>query len=147
MTFMGEELLEIREYTGEGFQPLVYFGTWRVAVLNYIEDLHPAKIDTLERHPETDEVFVLTRGLGILFLGEGETQVANLYPQVMEEGKIYNVKPYTWHTIVLSRDASVLIVENGDTSEDKSEYFSLKPEQRRFILSFAQSEQPGKWGN
>ncbi|MBE3118179.1 MAG: hypothetical protein IMZ50_05410 [Candidatus Atribacteria bacterium] len=147
MNFLDEKLLEIRDYSGEGFQPLVYFGTWRVAVLNYIEDLHPAKIDTLERHPETDEVFVLTRGQGILFLGDGESQVANLYPQVMEVGKIYNVKPHTWHTIVLSRDASVLIVENGDTGEDNSEYVSLKPEHRRFILSIAQSEQPGKWGN
>jgi hypothetical protein len=45
---------------------------------------------------------------------------------------------------VLSRDASVLIVENGDTSEDKLDYVSLKPEQRRFILSIAQSEQPVK---
>jgi ureidoglycolate hydrolase len=144
---MNEELLEIREYTGEGFQPLVYFGTWRVAVLNYIEDLHPAKIDSLERHPETDEVFVLMRGLGILFLGEGEPQVENLVSQVMEKGKIYNVKPHTWHTIVLSRDASVLIVENGDTCEDKSEYILLKPEHSRFILNSAQNEHPGKWGN
>jgi ureidoglycolate hydrolase len=112
-----------------------------------MEDLHPAKIDTLERHPETDEVFVLTRGQGILFLVDGESQDAILYPQEMELGKIYNVKPYTWHTIVVSRDASVLIVENGDTGEDNSEYVSLKPEHRRLILSITQSEQPGKWGN
>jgi ureidoglycolate hydrolase len=147
MSCMNNKLLDICEFTGEGFQPLVYFGTWRVAVLNYIEDLHPAKIDKLERHPETDEVFVLTRGQGILFLSDGEPQVANLYPQVMEVGKIYNVKPSTWHTIVLSRDASVLIVENGDTCEDNSEYVSLKKEHRRFILSIAQSEQTGEWGN
>lgn len=144
---MNEKLLEIRDYTGEGFQPLVYFGTWRVAVLNYLEDLHPAKIDTLERHLETDEVFVLTRGQGILFLVDGDPQDANLVPQVMEVGKIYNVKAHTWHTIVVSRDASVLIVENGDTCKDNSEYMSLKPEHHRFILSISQSEQPGKWGN
>ena len=143
---MGEELLEIREYSGEGFQPLVYFGTWWVAVLNFIEALHLAKIDTLERHPETVEIFVLTHGLAILFPGEGETQVTNLYPQVINESKIDNVKPHTLHTSMLSGDASVLIVENGDISEDKSEYVSLKPEQRRFILGIAQSEQPGKWG-
>ena len=140
-------MLEIHDYTGEGFRPLVYFGSWRVAVLNYIEELHPAKIDMLERHPETDEVFVLTRGQGILFLVDGESQDAILVPQVMETGKIYNVKPHTWHTIVVSRDASVLIVENGDTGRDNSEYFSLKPEHRRLILNIAQSEQPGNWGN
>ncbi len=54
----------------------------------------------------------------------------------MEMGKIYNVKPSTWHTIVVSRDASVLIVENGDTGRDNSEYVSLKPEHRRLILQY-----------
>jgi ureidoglycolate hydrolase len=147
MNSLNKKMLEIHEYTGEGFQPLVYFGSWRVAVLNYIEELHPAKIDTLERHPGTDEVFVLTRGQAILFLVDGESQDAILVPQVMEAGKIYNVKPHTWHTIVVSRDASVLIVENGDTGRDNSEFVSLKPEQRRLILNIAQSEQPGNWGN
>ncbi len=79
MNPLNKKMLEIHEYTGEGFQPLVYFGSWRVAVLNYIEELHPAKIDTLERHPETDEVFVLTHGQGILFLVDGESQDANLF--------------------------------------------------------------------
>lgn len=146
MNYTDEKLLEIRGFTGEGFQPLVCFGTWRVAMLNYQEDLNPAKVDKLERHPETDEVFILIRGQGILFVGDGELQVANLYPQVMEVGKIFNVKPQTWHTIVLSRDASVVIVENDDTGEENSEFVSLKPEHRRFILTIAQREQPGKWG-
>ena len=49
MNLADGKLLEIHDFTGEGFQPLVNFGSWRVVVLNYMEDLHPAKIDTLER--------------------------------------------------------------------------------------------------
>ena len=38
----------------------------------------------------------------------------------MEAGKIYNVRRNTWHTVLLSREASVLIVENRDTGEANS---------------------------
>jgi hypothetical protein len=61
---MDDSLLEIREYTGEGFRPLVFFNGWRVAVLNYIEEIHPERNNRMERHLETDEVFVLAKGRG-----------------------------------------------------------------------------------
>jgi ureidoglycolate hydrolase len=140
-----EKLLEVRSYMGEGFQPLVYFNSWRVAVLNYLDDIHPTKIEMMERHPETDEVFVLTRGESILFLGKGELGIEEIYFQVMEPGVIYNVKPQTWHTVVLSRNASVLIVENADTGEHNSQYTKLKPEHCQFILETVRREQPGHW--
>jgi hypothetical protein len=143
---MDESLLEIREYTGAGYQPLVDYGTWRVAILNYLDGIHPEKLDSAERHIETDEVFVLLKGQGVLFLGEGEAQVERLHPQVMEIGKIYNIKKDVWHTIVLSRDASVLIIENRDTGKHNSEYSPLQPAQRAFVIETARREQPTCWG-
>ncbi len=130
-----KELLEVYSYKGDGFKPLVVYKSWRVAILNFIDELEPENIGRVERHPETDEVFVLTRGEGVLFVGEGKPEVKKLYPQVMEEGVIYNVKPQTWHTIELTRDASVLIVENADTGEKNSEYCDLSPELKQFIRS------------
>ena len=140
-----EKLVEVRAYTGEGFLPLVYFKSWRVAVLNYIDEIHPARIDRVERHPETDEVFVLMCGQGILFVGEGEKEAEEIQAQVMKPGIVYNVKPQTWHTVVLSREASVLIVENADTGEHNSQYARLSPEQCRFIREIARREQAGCW--
>ena len=64
-----------------------------------------------------------------------------IYSQVMEYGKVYNVKRSTWHTILLSRDASVLLVENKDTGKHNSEYLQLLPEQRHPILEIAQGMQ------
>jgi ureidoglycolate hydrolase len=130
-----KELLEVYSYKGDGFKPLVVYKSWRVAILNFIDELEPENIGRVERHPETDEVFVLTRGEGVLFVGEGEPEVKKLFPQVMEQGVIYNVKPHTWHTIELDRDASVLIVENADTGEKNSEYCDLSPELKQFIRS------------
>jgi ureidoglycolate hydrolase len=135
---MDETLLEIRNYHGEGYKPLVDYGEWRVAILRFVDGLQPDRIDSMERHIETDEVFVLLRGQGVLIIGGNGAQVDGIQTQVMEAGEIYNVKRSAWHTILLSRDASVLIVENNDTGEHNSEYTGLLPEHRRSIQETAQ---------
>ena len=132
-SMIDKALLEVYSFNGAGFKPLVIYKTWRVAVLNFMEALESENIHSVERHPETDEVFILTRGEGVLFLGEGEPQVRKLYAQVMEQDVIYNVKPRTWHAIELTRDASVLIMENSDTNEKNSEYCDLSSVLRQYI--------------
>jgi ureidoglycolate hydrolase len=141
-----EKLLEIREFTGIGYQPLVFFNSWRVAIMNYIDEIHPEQIKMVERHKETDEVFVLLQGKGILFLGDGELELEGLYARVMEPGKIYNVKQKVWHSVVLSRDGSVLIVENRDTDVKNTDYSPILPRHHQFILDLARREQPEDWG-
>jgi ureidoglycolate hydrolase len=138
---MDETLLEIRDYQGEGYQPLVDYCDWRVAILRYLDELQPERIDSMERHTETDEVFVLLLGQGVLIMGGCEAQVEHIYPQVMERGKIYNVKRNAWHTILLSRDASVLLVENRDTGNHNSEVTRLSGEIRHSILEQARQQQ------
>jgi hypothetical protein len=72
---MDEKLLEIREFTGIGYKPLIDYGTWRVAILRYIDELIPDQIERIERHNETDEVFVLLEGQAVLFLGEARQRL------------------------------------------------------------------------
>jgi len=131
---MDKALLEVSDYAGEGFRPLIYFGTWRVAVLNYLDELRPENLKKVERHTETDEVFILMKGEGTLFLGKGDKGPETLYPQVMDIGKLYNVKRNIWHTVALTPDASVLLVENGDTGTDNSEYADLTAQQCQVII-------------
>lgn len=132
---MDEKILEIHSYTGPGYVPQVDYGTWRVAVLNYCET--PESIEKTEKHNETDEVFILTKGKAVLFVGDGPARPGCLYPQIMEIGVIYNVKKAIWHTVVLSRDASILIVENRDTGEKNSDYAALTADEHRLILTTA----------
>jgi ureidoglycolate hydrolase len=134
---MDERLLGILDYYGEGYKALVDYGGWRVAMLHYADELHPNRLDSMERHTETDEVFVLIHGLGVLLIGGNNVQVNGISSQVMDFGKIYNVKCNVWHTILLSRDASVLLVENSNTSEHNSEYTSLTNKQRHSIMEIA----------
>ena len=142
---MDEKLLEIREFTGIGYKPLIDYGTWRVAILRYIDELIPERIERVERHNETDEVFVLLAGQAVLFLGEGDPEVVALHPQVMEPMKMYNVKRGAWHAHVLSRDASILLVENRDTGAGNSTSVPLSAELRKFIVETAARELPLWW--
>jgi ureidoglycolate hydrolase len=126
---MDTNILEILDFSGEGYKPLVDYEEWRVAFLRYIDDLHPAQIKEMERHTLTDEVFVLIRGQGVLLLGEAGIHVDRISPQTLEFGKIYNVKKNVWHAILLSKDATVLLVENSNTGRDNSEYYQLSKAQ------------------
>lgn len=128
-----DELLDVKEYQGEGYRPVVDYGGWRVAVLNYIEELRADNLRAMQRHNETDEVFVLLRGRCILFLGEGQDAVTVIRAQDLEPFKIYSVKKAVWHTHALSDDAMVLIVENRDTDIHNSPSCFLTGAQRRDI--------------
>ena len=129
-----ENLLDIQSYAGEGYLPLIDYGAWRVAVLRYIADLEADRLDKMQRHGETDEVFVLLAGRFILFLGEGDEEIGAIHAVELEPLKLYNVKRGTWHTHTLDRDATVLIVENRDTVSANSPEKTLTADQRRQII-------------
>lgn len=138
-----DTLLEIRQYSDYGYQPLVDYGAWRVAILRYIDELRPQNLAKMQRHDETDEVFVLLAGRCILFLGEGDEQISQIYAQDMETLKLYNVKRSCWHTHTLSTDASVLIIENRDTTTLNSPEIDLTTEQREALVAL--TAQQWKW--
>lgn len=136
-----QRLLEIVRYDGEGYRPLVDYDRWRVAVLNYCDELLPDRITKMQRHDETDEVFVLLGGECLLFIGDGEGRVTRIFPQKLEPFKLYNVKRSVWHTHTLSRDGRVLIVEARETGPGNSPEIDLDPEQRRELARLAREYQ------
>ncbi|MBR6790638.1 MAG: cupin domain-containing protein [Oscillospiraceae bacterium] len=114
-----DNIIEIKDYTGEGYKPQVDFGAWRVAIANFKPDWAPGAQTYIERHMETDEVFVLLAGEVSLLIGK------EMQEYKMEPGKIFNVKAGTWHQLQMSEDGKVLIVENRDTGRANSEYLSI----------------------
>lgn len=132
---MNPNLLEITDYTGEGYRPLIDYGQWRVAILRYIDELLPENIGKMQKHNETDEVFVLLSGRCLLFLGEGDDAVGAIHAADMQPLKLYNVKRGAWHTHVLDEAATVLIVENRDTSLANSPEIELTADQRRQLIA------------
>jgi mannose-6-phosphate isomerase-like protein (cupin superfamily) len=103
--------VEKHNWNGEGYLPLVFFGDWQVAALNWEPIFDPANLGEIERHTETDEVFVLWRGRGALLIGTA----SGIKVLDMEPGAIYNVTRGTWHALVATRDASWIIVETRNT--------------------------------
>lgn len=134
-----EELIEIKSYTEEGYQPVIDFDSWRVAVLNYCEELLVKNIDKMQKHNQTDEVFVLLKGDCTLFLAEGEEEITKIYAQKMEPFKLYNVKKSVWHTHTLSKEAMVLIVENRNTDLSNSPEVELNQKQQQRLMKLSQS--------
>jgi len=130
---ISDKLLEVRDYVKEGYSPVVDHAEWRVAILNFSNDLLPENITAMQRHDETDEVFVLLRGRCMLFIGEGDKKVTDIFAENMQPFKIYNIKKSVWHTHTLSRNAKVLIVENRNTTLDNSPFSSLTVSQKAKI--------------
>lgn len=137
-------LLEILQYTGAGYRPVIDYESWRVAVLNFIDELLPQNITRMQKHRESDEVFVLLRGQCLLYIGEGEGDgkeaITCIKAQKMEPFTIYNVKKDTWHTHTLSKDAMVLIVENRDTTDQNSPQRVLTEDQRVDLIRLAREQ-------
>ena len=111
------EGLDILEDNSAGYHPLVKYEGWRVATALLCDRWKEGNTKFLERHMLTDEVFVLIKGKGALFIGKDMKRTE------MEIGKVYNVKKGVWHEMALDEDALVLIVENDNTSKENTEYF------------------------
>jgi mannose-6-phosphate isomerase-like protein (cupin superfamily) len=89
--------------------------------MNWAPRFDPANVGQVERHNQTDEVFVLTKGRSLLFIeAEGAVKAVDMQP-----GVIYNVTAGTWHGTLGTRDASWLIVESADTNDKNSDYRQL----------------------
>jgi mannose-6-phosphate isomerase-like protein (cupin superfamily) len=113
--------VEIKTWEGEGYHPLVADGEWLVALMNWEQRFDLSSIGKIERHNETDEVFVLLQGNSILYIKNED----GLHTYVMKPGVVYNVTKATWHNVVGSRDATWLIVENKNTTVENSNYDTL----------------------
>ncbi len=133
MKSIPEHLLEICSYDGPGYQPLIDYNQWRVAILRSSDDLLPERIKTMQRHDETDEVFVLLAGRCILFIGEGNDTITSISAVELKQCNIYNVKRGVWHSHTLNNDAVVLVVENRETTFQNSPKIPLNDEHRRQI--------------
>lgn len=127
-------LLEVNEFSGIGYKPMIDYGEWRVALLRYHPELLPENITAFQRHDETDEVFVLLEGQCLLFLGEGDSEINQIHTIQMLPSVLYNVKKSCWHSHTLSKDALVLIVENKNTTEKNSPTLILTDNQRNEII-------------
>ncbi len=111
--------IEIYDYNGESYKTAMKFGPWRVAYLNHGDTFMEENFQRIERHLETDEVFMLLEGEATLVIGKELDRIE------MEQHKVYNIPKGVWHHILTKPKARVFIVENADTGLENSEYFHI----------------------
>lgn len=133
---MKKELIDIIKITQEGYTPLVDYKTWRVAVLRYCDDVKVERLVSMQRHLETDEVFVLLEGNCVLISGGNGERPGEVECVRMVKNQLYNVKKGVWHTHALDEEGSVLIIENQDTSDENSPTEPLSRQQMEAIRTY-----------
>ena len=104
-------MIEVRKHTAEGFKVMTEYGEWKVGILRYNERF--SRLGEMERHLLTDEVFVLVTGSADLYTDEETLK--------MDVGAVYTVPATVWHHIVVSKDATVIVVESRNTSIKNTE--------------------------
>lgn len=117
--------LEVHEWNGTGYKPLVFSHDWMASILNWEPIFDLEKVGEVERHNRTDEVFVLTRGRAVLFTIDAQ----GMQIEEMKVGVIYNVCQGVWHNLTSTRDASWIIVENRDTHLHDCEFRRMRADE------------------
>lgn len=128
---MSKKEIEITEFQQAGYKPLVDYEAWRVAVLKFCDDLRLENIKNMQKHMETDEVFILLKGSCTLFLGGSGERPEHIKRIDMAAGKVYNIKKGVWHNHIMNQFGEVVIVENSNTSDENSPVIELTQEQIR----------------
>ncbi len=125
---------EICSYDEIGYSKVFSYQSWRIAMLNYIEELEVNLIQYVECHHETDEAFVLLEGRCTLVFAtvDEKKEIINLEPVELEKNKVYIVKKGAYHTHTISKDGKVLVIEEENTSDENSTrvYFDTQAKEK-----------------
>ncbi|MCR1808794.1 hypothetical protein [Haploplasma modicum] len=131
-------LIEIYEYNNSGYAKLMSYKEWRVAMLNFANELKIENIDYVEAHNMTDEVFVLLSGsCQMILMDFQDEQLKKIEIVNLEPNKIYNIPKNIHHSHVLSPNTKLLIIEQEDTSDHNSN--------RIYLTSEIKYEMQKKW--
>ena len=104
-------MIEKHSYLCEDFKVAMSYEGWKIGLLRYSDRF--SKFDRLERHMLTDEAFILLSGKAVLYTDSEEIE---MLPCI-----VYNVPKAEWHHIVVSPDATVMVVENSSTSDENTQ--------------------------
>src|SRR4051794_23699822 len=114
-------LMEIGESFEQTYKPVLDFHGWRVAMLRHNDAAVPENLYRVERHRETNEVFILTAGEADLIICDGDAQPTRSYVFPMALNVAYNIQQAVWHHVLMSPDAHIILFERTNTSAENSD--------------------------
>jgi hypothetical protein len=129
VTALPPHLAERGASFARSYQPVLDFAGWKVAMLRHFEVVAPETFYRVERHWNTNEVFILTAGQAFLIILEGEqAPTAPGFVTAMETNVAYNVRQSVWHHVVMSPDAHIVLFERSETGPQTTDYAPLAPD-------------------
>ena len=121
--------IEVKDFSGEGMSRVYENQKWTVGIKNWKPANDISGIDCLERHNETDELFVLLSGRCTLIYANENGQNLDIQAVKMEPFKVYNIPATLWHNTVTVRDTKLALIEDSSTGSHNSNVLSLNEEQ------------------
>lgn len=117
------------EFSGEGMKRVYENEEWTVGIKNWKPANDITGIDCLERHNNTDELFVLVAGTCTLVFAENTKDGLVLGHVTMEPYKVYNIPATLWHNTITAMDTKMILMEASDTSMENSDIYKLSENQ------------------
>ena len=122
---------KILEYTveGEGMTRVFENPKWMVGIKNWKPMNDIANINCLERHNETDELFILLAGKCTLLFANETAEGLKIEAVPMEPLKVYNIPRSLWHNTVTEHGTKLALIEDSSTGSANSDNLDLTAEQ------------------
>ncbi|MBQ9197631.1 MAG: cupin [Clostridia bacterium] len=117
------------QFEGEGMTRVFENEKWMVGIKNWKPMNDIANINNLERHNETDELFILLKGRCTLLYANETENGLQLGAVDMEPLKVYNIPRTLWHNTVTEHDTKLALIEDSSTGSANSDNLDLTPEQ------------------
>ncbi len=119
--------MEILKYSfeGEGLTRVFENEKWMVGIKNWKPMNDISNINSLERHNETDELFILLQGRCTLLYANETAEGLDIRAVEMEPLKVYNIPRTLWHNTVTRRDTKLALIEDSSTGSANSDELKL----------------------
>ncbi len=127
--------MEILKYAfeGEGMTRVFENEKWMAGIKNWNPMNDIKNINNLERHNETDELFILLSGRCTLLYANETEKGLDIRAVDMEPLKVYNIPRSLWHNTVTEKDTKLALIEDSSTGSANSDNLDLTAEQIRFV--------------
>lgn len=120
-------------FDGEGMGPVYKNDQWMVGIKNFKPANAKENMDSLERHNETDELFVLIEGTCTLIYANETEKGLDFGSVVMERGKVYSIPATLWHNTVTIPETKMILIEKPGTCADNSDFLTLTEGQKEAL--------------
>jgi hypothetical protein len=118
-----------KQHDGEGLARVYENTAWMVGLKNYKPANDAGLFTEIERHRESDELFLLLAGSCVLLSGFEEKGSLRFEAQAMKTGTLYVIPSSLWHTTITKPGARLALVEDPGTGAANSDARVLSAEE------------------